>query len=111
MYGFVDVEDYQKVVVTDAAKGIEISAQNYLSSFGTEVGNTLLEKASIIVKKITSVTIDGNTYFYIIDENNKKYKVSIKTSDSLPYVTTGDKLEIGYVNKNKNEIIEITKVY
>lgn len=111
MYGFVDVEDYQKVVVTDAAKGIEVSAQNYLSSFGTEVGDNLLEKTSIIVKKITSVTIDGNTYFYIIDENNKKYKVSIKTSDSLPYVTIGDKLEIGYVNKNKNEIIEITKVY
>ena len=38
-----------------------------------------------------------------MDENNKKYKVSIKTSDSLPYVSNGDKLEIGYVNKNKNE--------
>ena len=30
MYGFIDVQDYQKVVVTDASKGIEEAAKNYL---------------------------------------------------------------------------------
>ena len=32
MYGFIDVKDYQKVVVTDASDGIEKAAENYLKS-------------------------------------------------------------------------------
>ena len=31
MYGFVDVENYQKVVVTDSTLGIDVAANNYLN--------------------------------------------------------------------------------
>ena len=48
MYGFVDVADYQKVVVTDSSKGIEVAAQNYLSSVDNEISDELLEKKTII---------------------------------------------------------------
>lgn len=110
MYGFVDVEDYQKVSVTDASLGIVASAQKYLSMFTSEINDNLLEKKTIEIKDINQATISGNTYYYIIDQNNKKYKVSIDLSDKLPFIKNKDTLEIGYYNKD-SEVIEIVKIY
>lgn len=110
MYGFVDVEDYQKVVVTDASKGIEVSAQNYLSTITNDIKSDLIEKSNITIKRITSATKNGNTYYYIVDENNKKYSVSIDTSDKLPFLNNGDKIEIGFYKKETN-ITEIVKIF
>lgn len=110
MYGFVDVEDYQKVVVTDASLGIEVAAQKYLSLFSTEISDELLTKKTIVIKKISQATKAGDTYYYIIDENNKKYKGSISLNDQLPFLTSNNKLDIGYYNKEM-EIIEIIKIY
>lgn len=77
MYGFVDVEDYQKVVVTDASLGIEKAKENYLNNMpSTSTGKE--ENKVITIENITSVVIDGNTYYYITDTEGSKYKVSIK---------------------------------
>ena len=66
MYGFIDVQDYQKVVVTDASKGIIVAKDNYLKSIKQEVKEDELVKKEIVVKKITSANINGYThYFYI----------------------------------------------
>ena len=43
-----------------------------------EVINKLDE---ITIKSIESVIIDGNTYYYIVDNNNQKYRVSIKVNE------------------------------
>ena len=110
MYGFVDVADYQKVVVTDASKGIEVAAQNYLNNNEIEIKEDTLTKKDIIIKEINEVVKSGNTYFYVTDENNKKYKVSINISDSLPFIKIGDKITIGYYESNI-EVIEIKKLY
>ena len=38
-----------------------------------------------------------NTYYYIIDNDNQKYKVSIKINSSLlPFINVGDKIEVSY---------------
>ena len=110
MYGFVDVADYQKVVVTDAAKGIEVAAQNYLKNNDIEIDANTLTKKDIIIKDINVVVISGNTYYYIIDENNIKYKVSINVSDTLPFIKINDKITIGYFENNL-DITEIKKLY
>ena len=110
MYGFVDVADYQKVVVTDSSKGIDVAAQNYLSSVDNEISDELLEKKTITIKRITTATKNGDTSFYITDENNNKYIASIKLSDKLPFISAGEKLEIAYYNKNE-EVVNIVKVY
>lgn len=109
MYGFVDVADYQKVVVTDASKGIQTAAQNYLDSYGEGVVADKLVTEEITVKTITDATIKGNTYYYITDTEGQKYKVSIETSEKLPFVKAGDKLEIEHENVEK-EVITITKI-
>ena len=108
MYAFVDVTDYQKVVVTDSTLGIDVAANNYLNSVNLSsgiVGNT----KEITVKSINSAMIDGNTYYYIIDNDNQKYKVSIKINSSrLPFINVGDKLEVSY---NKiSDVIDIVKI-
>lgn len=110
MYGFVDVADYQKVVVTDASKGIEVAAENYINNINVQIDSETLTQKEITVKEITSVVKSGNTYYYILDENNKKYKVSISISDNLPFINIEDKITIGYY-ETKQEIIEIKKLY
>ncbi len=37
MYAFIDVEDYQKVAVTDASQGVEKAKENYLNNIPEKV--------------------------------------------------------------------------
>ena len=105
MYAFVDVADYQKVVVTDATSGIQNAAYNYINNNGIV---TKGKEIDITVSSITDVIIDGNTYYYITDTDNKKYRVSIKiNSNKLPFVKVGDTLTIAYNDKEIREIINI----
>lgn len=105
MYAFVDVMDYQKVVVTDASEGIQNAAYNYLNN------NGIVSKGSnkeITITEIFNVIIDGNTYYYFVDSENNKYRASIKINSSkLPFLKVGDSLKITFVDK---EIKEITSI-
>lgn len=106
MYALVDVADYQKVVVTDSSEGIEKAIKNYL---GNSVIGTNEKNADIIINKINEVTIDGNTYYYLIDFDNNKYKASIKiNSNVLPFLEVNSKINITYIDNE--EIKEITKI-
>lgn len=106
MYALVDVADYQKVVVTDSSEGIEKAIKNYL---GNSVIGTNEKTADIIINKINEVTIDGNTYYYLLDFDNNKYKVSIKiNSNVLPFLEVNSKINITYIDNE--EIKEITKI-
>lgn len=107
MYAFVDVEDYQKVVVTDASLGISEAARNYISNvdFGS-AGNEIIKE--IVISNITNASIDGNTYYYIVDNSGLKYKVSIKVSDYLPFLKVGDKVNISYLKEK--DIIDIIEI-
>ena len=105
MYAFVDVADYQKVVVTDASAGIQNAANNYLNNNGIEVDGKELE---ITIADIKIATIDGNTYYYIIDTENNKYRVSIKINPKkLPFLKNGDKLLITSDNSEVHEIFKL----
>ena len=109
MYGFIDVADYQKVVVSDASKGIESAANNYLNNVSFDIDNNLLIEKDIMIKSISTANIDGNTYYYFIDNDNKKYYVSINVDNKrLPFVKVGDNLKIKiYRETYVTEIIEI----
>jgi hypothetical protein len=109
MYGFVDVKDYQKVVVTDSSKGIEAAKNNYLKVMKEEAKDEELVIEDITVKNISTATIEGNTYYYI-ESDNKKFKVAIYLSDKLPFIKVNDKLKIGYYETDR-EIIEVERVY
>ena len=97
------------MVVTDASKGIKVAADNYLKNVKTEVSEDKLVVKTIDVKDISVANINGNSYYYILDNDGKKYKASITLSDNLPYVKVGDKIKIAYLNEL--DIIEVEKVY
>ncbi len=108
MYGFVDVSDYQKVVVTDASLGINKAATNYLSSNPKGISSDILKSKDITVSKITNAVKDGNTYYYIVDTEGAKYVANINVSDILPFVSSGTKLNVKYAGEaNITEIVKI----
>ena len=108
MYAFVDVQDYQRVVVTDDNEGILKAKDNYLKNSGIKESYETTNE-TIRIKTITPVYIDQNTYYYIEATNGKKYRVSIKVDEyRLPFVKVGDELIISYRGSdNVNEIESI----
>lgn len=107
MYAFVDVVDYQNVVVTDSSKGIEYAANEYLKG-NSDKGDVINTKV-IRVQKIDMAVIDNNSYYYIIDSEGDKYRVNIRVNeDILPFMTSGDEIEIGY--GMESEITEILSI-
>lgn len=105
MYAFVDVQNYQRVVVTDSSKGINEAARAYLSNNPIEDSDNIVEK-EIIVRNITSTIIEGNTYYYIKDSEGNKYRVSIKIDEEyIPFIVQGDRIKIGY-----NSLKEVTNI-
>ena len=109
MYAFVDVTDYQKVVVTDSTLGIEVAANNYLNNANLGSNGVANNNKDIIIKTINSAIIDGNTYYYLTDMEDKKYKVSIKINNSLlPFLKVGDSVNISY-NKDSS-VIDIVSI-
>lgn len=109
MYGFIDVKDYQKVVVTDSSKGIHVACENYLTNTSKEISDDKLVTEELYINNIYTADIGGYTYYYI-EANDKKYKISITLSDKLPFLRSGNTIKVGY-KKNNNEIINVVKVY
>lgn len=108
MYAFVDVQNYQRVVVTDANDGIIKAKENYLKNSGIK-NNSETIKEKIKIKTITSVYIDQNTYYYIESTDNKKYRISIKIDEyKLPFIKPGDELTI--YHQNNDDVKEIEKI-
>ena len=109
MYAFVDVRDYQKVVVTDSSKGIEVAAKNYLGDEKV-INEESLKTNKIVIKDINTAVISGNTYYYILDTDNNKYRVSISVNDIIPFLNEEDKINITYEDtKEVKEIIKLEK--
>jgi hypothetical protein len=103
MYAFVDVADYQKVVVTDASEGIEKAAQNYLGESSIEVDEDTLTTKEITVSSVTTAIINGYTYYYITDTANQKYMVSITANkELLPFIGKDSKVTVSYQKTDAN---------
>lgn len=110
MYAFVDVQNYQKVVVTDVNEGILKARDNYLKNSGVMDTNEKVEK-TIVIRNINSAMIDGTTYYYIEDNSNVRYRVSIKVNENLlPFLNAGATVKIGYTENTINEIISIESI-
>ena len=109
MYAFVDVVDYQKVVVSEASFGIEKAAEKYLSSFTPNTDNAEVSYRDIKITSIKSAIIDGNTVYYFTDVENQKYKVSLKINERiLPFLKVSDLVKVGY--NYEKELIEVVEI-
>ena len=52
--------------------------------------------------------VEGNSYYYIIDTNNQRYKVSLSTSDIIPFLLNGDTIKVSYLEEE--DIINIINI-
>lgn len=106
-YAFIDVQDYQKVYVSDVQDGIEKASEGYLEAFNLESNVQPLEK-DITIDAITTAIIEGNTVYYIIDTDKNKYSANINVAkNTLPFLKTGDKIKIKYLEGSVNTIKSI----
>lgn len=110
MYSFVDVVDYQKVVVTDSSLGIREASRAYLSKMGfDDVNLDKLIIKDITIASISSYSIDGNSVFYITDTKEKRYSVNIGiNSDVLPFLSVGDTVSVGYAKEE--DVIKVLEL-
>lgn len=109
MYAFVDVVDYQKVVVSDTKDGIEAAALNYLGNDERYVDEDEVTTKDITITKIKTAVIDGTTYYYLVDSSNNKYRASIKVSPKLlPFIENGQKINISF--KEETDVYEVLKI-
>lgn len=108
MYAFVDVEDYQIVSTSDSSSGIKQASEDYLRKIDKEDTNIETEEKEITIKSITNAVIDGTTYYYIIDEDNNKYRLSIKVDKyEIPFIKKGDVINIEYTTSDVSTIKNI----
>lgn len=97
-YAFIDVQDYQKVTVTDSSLGIEKAAQNYLSSYKLDGGSKNLED-DVKIASISTAIIEGNTQYYFVSDKGNKYSVSISVApDILPFIKVGSTIHVSYTD-------------
>ncbi|MBQ9987425.1 MAG: CvpA family protein, partial [Erysipelotrichales bacterium] len=109
MYAFVDVADYQKVVVSDASLGIEAAAKKYIGDVDIVIDESEIDVIEIMIAKITDANIEGNTYYYFEDMDRIRYRASIAVAPlELPFLESGDVVELSYyLNEGIREVIEI----
>lgn len=106
MYGFIDVADYQKVVVTDAAKGIVEASQNYLNGVNLDYNVDNLQSREITIAKINPVVNNSTTTYYLVDIEGRRYKANIKVADAiLPFLGQGSRISISFAKEK--DVIEI----
>lgn len=106
-YAFIDVQDYQKVTVSDVTLGIEKASVAYLNAF-----NLISEKEAVTndikISSIKTAIVDGNTIYYFLDEDKKKYIANINIAkDILPFLNVGDVIKVSYVEGEVNTIKDI----
>jgi hypothetical protein len=52
------------------------------------------EEADVIILDIKYVTIDGNTYLYLIDENENLYRAMVKNHEEMLLFNPGDQVHL-----------------
>ncbi len=109
MYALIDVEDYQKVVVSDANLGVDALVEKYLAENST-IDTSAIKEKTISIKSITSAVLNGNTSYYIVDNDNNYYMADISVAKTLlPFLKKDDEIQITYSEDTVSQITKITK--
>lgn len=107
LYATVNVEQYN--IVTTATTQAEC-IKKYKAALGIEnTENTQdVKEKTITIASIKYIDIDGNTYIYLIDNDNNIFKAKASTNEPMLLLNVGDTVKISYA---ENTIIsyEIVK--
>ena len=95
LYATVNVEQYN--IVTTAATQADC-IKKYKAALGIENTENVAEtkEATITIASIKYIDIDGNTYIYLIDSDNKIFKAKAASNEDMLLLNVGDKVKISY---------------
>ncbi len=98
LYATVNVEQYN--IVTTAVSQSEC-IKKYKAALGIESDTKpeKIEKKTVTIKSIKYIDIDGNTYIYIIDNEDGLYKAKASSNEDMLLLSVGDKINISYSGK------------
>ncbi len=108
LYALVNVEQYGIVATGDtqtkAMKAYkELLVENgIIESTGPEIPADDLKEAVCVIGEIKTITVNGNTVFYIIDEGGTKFRGAVEIVDGkfvnedLVFASVGDEVIISY---------------
>lgn len=116
MYAFVSVQNIQQVSVTDASQGVEVALSNYMNLVNNGLNTTPDAEAEaqttdVVVTEIYTAIIEGNSYYYIIADNNL-YVAPISAGQYvLPILKAGDNVRITYMEMNSHrKVVTIEEI-
>ncbi|MBO5019907.1 MAG: hypothetical protein J6D52_04500 [Clostridia bacterium] len=95
LYATVNVEQYN--IVTTAATQADC-IKKYKAALGIENTENVTEtkEATITIASIKYIDIDGNTYIYLIDSENKIFKAKAASNEDMLLLNVGDKVKLTY---------------
>ena len=76
----------------------------------TTAPEATVKTAEITVTDVKTYTVDGNTVFYFLGNDNIFYKGILKDNEDLIFITVGASLSIKYTDSDNAAIKNITSV-
>lgn len=106
LYATVNVEQYN--IVTTAATQVDC-IKKYKAVLGIENGSTEEEitEKTITISSIKYIDVDGNTYIYLIDNENNIFKAKASANEKMLLLNVGDSVKLSYTD---NAIVSFEKV-
>ena len=114
LYALVNVEQPSVVATApnqaEAMKAYkELLVENDIIS-GSTAPEATAKTAEITVTDVKTYTVDGNTVFYFLGNDNIFYKGILKDNEDLIFITVGASLSIKYTDSDNAAIKNITSV-
>lgn len=108
-YAMINIEDYSIVSTGNTISEAKRAYINAMSSIGNNVAFS--DKAygytkEGIVTRISNNIEDGNSYYYMIidDDRSNLYMASYTVSEELPVTREGDKVKVGFLDEANGTI-------
>lgn len=94
LYACVNVEQYNMVATAPTQKEAITKYRKLMQSGDGEYHQENAKEILVQVAKIEKIDIDGNTYLYLVDENQHVYKAKYADVIEMMFVQVGDTITI-----------------
>lgn len=118
MYAMVNVEQYNLVATGESQSEVFAKYRKLLKTegisgnggSGSDDGESVVDEVTFTVKDIQYVTMNGETFVYIKDEQGNVYKQQFSEDENIIFVSVGDRVKITYESSGESEIRQILDV-
>ena len=94
LYAAVNVEQYNLVATAPTQDQCFKKYKALLGIDETAPKADSVETKTVTIKDIKYITVDGNTYIYLIDKDDKIYKAKASENEEMLLLQAGDKIEL-----------------